>query len=57
VRRAGDPHRPAVFNLIREGKTFQLPGVIQTGKTHGMITLEESLMDLVKKRWIAPEEA
>jgi twitching motility protein PilT len=38
-------------------KTFQLPGVIQTGKTHGMITLEESLMDLVKKRWIAPEEA
>jgi hypothetical protein len=45
---------PAVSNLIREGKTFQLSGVIRTKKMHGMITLEESLMDLVKKRWIAP---
>ena len=48
---------PAVSNLIREGKTFQLPGVIQTGKKYGMITLEDSIMDLLKKRWISPEEA
>ena len=48
---------PAVSNLIREGKTFQLPGVIQTGKKFGMITLEDSILDLLKKRWISPEEA
>jgi twitching motility protein PilT len=48
---------PAVSNLIREGKTFQLPGVIQTGKKYGMITLEDSIMDLLKKRWISPDEA
>jgi len=48
---------PAVANLIREGKTYQLPGVIQTGKKFGMITLEDSIMDLLKKRWISPEEA
>jgi twitching motility protein PilT len=48
---------PAVSNLIREGKTFQLPGVIQTGKKYGMTTLEDSIMELLKKRWISPEEA
>jgi len=48
---------PAVSNLIREGKTFQIPGVIQTGKKYGMVTLEESILDLLKKKWIAPEEA
>ncbi len=48
---------PAVSNLIREGKTFQLPGVIQTGKKYGMVTLEDSIMDLLKKKWISPEEA
>jgi twitching motility protein PilT len=48
---------PAVSNLIREGKTFQLPGVIQTGKKYGMITLEDSIMELLKKRWISAEEA
>ncbi len=48
---------PAVSNLIREGKTYQIPGVIQTGKKFGMVTLEDSIMELLKKRWIAPEEA
>jgi len=48
---------PAVANLIREGKTYQLPGVIQTSKKFGMTTLEDSIMDLLKKRWISPEEA
>ena len=47
----------AVSNLIREGKTFQIPGVIQTGKKFGMISLEDSIMELLKKRMIAPEEA
>jgi twitching motility protein PilT len=48
---------PAVANLIREGKTYQLPGVIQTGKKYGMMTLDDSIMDLLRKRWISPIEA
>jgi twitching motility protein PilT len=48
---------PAVSNLIRESKTFQLPSVIQIGKKHGMVTLEDSIMAYLQKRWISPEEA
>jgi twitching motility protein PilT len=48
---------PAVSNLIREGRTFQIPGLIQTGKKFGMTTLEDSIMELLKKKMIAPEEA
>jgi twitching motility protein PilT len=48
---------PAISNLIREGKTYQIPGVIQTGKKFGMTTLEDSIMELLKRRWISPEEA
>jgi twitching motility protein PilT len=48
---------PAISNLIREGKTYQIPGMLQTGKKYGMMTLEDSIMDLVKKRWISAEEA
>jgi twitching motility protein PilT len=48
---------PAVSNLIREGKTFQIPGVIQTGKKFGMVTLEDSIMEFLKKKMISPEEA
>ena len=48
---------PAVANLIREGKTFQLPGVIQTGKKYGMVGLEDAILELLKKGWISPEEA
>ena len=47
----------AVSNLIREGKTFQLPSVIQTNKRIGMITLNESLLDLVDKKLVEPQEA
>ncbi len=39
---------PAVSNLIREGKTFQIPSSMQTGKAQGMCTFETSVMDLVK---------
>jgi len=48
---------PAVSNLIREGKTFQIPGMIQTGKKFGMTTLEDSIMEFLKKKMISPEEA
>ena len=48
---------PAVRNLIREGKTFQLPSVLQLGGKDGMQTLTQSLADLVKKKVIIQEEA
>jgi twitching motility protein PilT len=48
---------PAVRNLIREGKTFQLPSTIQTGKKYGMQTLDDSIMDLLNKGVISADEA
>ena len=47
----------AVSNLIREGKTFQLPSIIQTGRERGMLTLNDSLLDLVDRELVEPEEA
>ncbi len=47
---------PAVRNLIREGKTHQIPSMIQTGKKYGMILLDDSIMDLYKKGMISAEE-
>ena len=47
----------AVSNQIREGKTFQIPSVIQTGKKFGMQSLDDSIMDVLQKGWIAAEEA
>ena len=48
---------PAVSNLIREGKTYQLASVMQTGKTQGMQTLNDHLVRLVKAKQVAPKEA
>jgi len=48
---------PAVGNCIREGKTFMLPGVMQTGKNVGMITMDESIRRLYVKGIISKEEA
>ncbi len=47
---------PAVSNCIREGKTYMLPGVMQTGKHVGMITMDESLKKLYVKGLISVEE-
>jgi twitching motility protein PilT len=47
----------AVGNLIREGKTYQIPSVMQTGKKVGMQTLDDAITDLLAKKWISPEEA
>ncbi|MFI5308104.1 MAG: PilT/PilU family type 4a pilus ATPase [Polyangiales bacterium] len=47
----------AVSNLIREDKTHQLPSVMQTGKAAGMITLDDSLDELVRAQAITPETA
>ncbi|HKE92161.1 MAG TPA: type IV pilus twitching motility protein PilT [Gemmatimonadales bacterium] len=48
---------PAVSNLIREGKTFQIPSIIQTSRKIGMITLNDCLLELVEKKQITPDEA
>jgi twitching motility protein PilT len=48
---------PAVSNSIREGKTYMLPGIMQTGKNVGMITMDESLRRLYIKGIISQEEA
>ena len=48
---------PAVRNLIREGKTYQIPSMIQTGKKYGMQLLDDAIMELYKKGWISAEEA
>ncbi|MBS1122963.1 MAG: Twitching motility protein PilT [Deltaproteobacteria bacterium] len=47
----------AVRNLIRTSKTFQLFSVMQTGKDVGMITLNDSLLELVKAKKVEPLEA
>ncbi len=47
----------AVSNLIREGKTFQILSVMQTGKGSGMTTLSDALLDLVKAGQVEPHEA
>ena len=48
---------PAVRNLIREGKTFQIPSMLQTGKKYGMQTLDDAIMDLLNKKMIDPDDA
>ncbi len=47
---------PAVSNCIREGKTYMLPGVMQTGKNVGMVTMDESLRKLYVDGLISREE-
>lgn len=47
---------PAIRNLIREGKTFQIPSQLQTGLKQGMQTLDMSLRNLYKKKMISREE-
>ncbi len=47
----------AVSNLIREGKTFQIPSVIQTGKKDGMQQMDQALQALVSEKKVTVEEA
>ncbi|MEY2563949.1 MAG: twitching motility protein PilT [Verrucomicrobiota bacterium] len=48
---------PAVANVIREAKTYMLPGIIQTGKKQGMQLMDDALLDLYKRGLISAEEA
>jgi twitching motility protein PilT len=48
---------PAVSNLVREGKTFQIPSVMQTSRKFGMVMLNDSLLDLVKRDLVTVDDA
>ena len=48
---------PAVANVIREAKTFMLPGIIQTGKKLGMQLMDDSLSGLYRAGVISADEA
>lgn len=48
---------PAVRNLIRDNKTFQIHTVLQTGKKYGMQSLDDAIMDLLNKRRINADDA
>ncbi len=48
---------PAIRNLIRDGKTYQIQSILQTGSAAGMLTMENSLKAFVDKGWISSDEA
>src|SRR5881296_298764 len=48
---------PAVANVIREAKTYMLPGIIQTGKKQGMQLMDDALMELFDRGQISSDEA
>ena len=48
---------PAISNLVREGKTFQIPSAMQTGKGDGMQTLDAAIIALLEAKRIDPETA
>jgi twitching motility protein PilT len=48
---------PSISNLIREGKTFQLPSVLQTSRRLGMVTMNDALVELVDQKLVEPQEA
>lgn len=40
---------PAVANVIREAKTFMLPGIMQTGRKQGMQLMEDAVRELIER--------
>jgi len=48
---------PATANLIREGRTHELPSVLETGSEYGMVALNRSLAELVGAGEISVEDA
>ncbi|UFS71921.1 type IV pilus twitching motility protein PilT [Geomonas sp. RF6] len=48
---------PAIANLIRESKTFQIPSIMQTGRKDGMQLMDQHILDLLKTKRVTPEEA
>ena len=47
----------AISNLVREGKTFQIPSIMQTSKKLGMVTLNDALLEHVDAGRVEPREA
>jgi len=47
----------AIANLVREGKTHQIPGMIQVGKKLGNQPLDDAIMEHIRMKRISPEEA
>ncbi len=47
----------AIANLVREGKTHQIPGMIQVGKRMGNQPLDDAIMEHLRMKRIAAEEA
>ncbi len=47
----------ALANLIREGKTYQIPSLIQTGRREGMQTMDQAILELLRSKQITPQEA
>ncbi|TDI44273.1 MAG: type IV pilus twitching motility protein PilT [Acidobacteria bacterium] len=47
----------ALASLIRDGKTYQIPSIMQTSKAQGMVTMNDALMKLVKTGKVEPKEA
>ncbi len=47
----------AISNLVREGKTFQIPSIIQTAKKEGMILMEAHARELMASNTISAEDA
>ncbi len=48
---------PAVANVIREAKTYMLPGIIQTGKKQGMRLMDDTLIELYQRGLISAQDA
>jgi len=48
---------PAISNLILNGKVFQIPAILQTGKEMGMQLMDQALMTALQRKEIDPDDA
>jgi twitching motility protein PilT len=48
---------PAISNLIREGKSFQIPSAMQTGRAYGQRLMNDAIVELVQSNTVEPMEA
>jgi twitching motility protein PilT len=48
---------PAISNLIREGKNFQIPSAMQTGRAYGQRLMNDAILELVQSNVVEPQEA
>ena len=48
---------PAIANLMREGKNFQIPSAMQTGRSYGQRLMNDALVDLIQSHKVEPMEA